>query len=98
MGYTIWPDGPTGEAVEAVYRERGRQEDLCAAGKFPHTCASRDGLTNPQKLAVLAEEFGEVAKHVTEEVISADRLNREKLRAELIQVAAVAVAWSEALS
>lgn len=96
MGYTIWPDGKCGEVVEAIYRERLRQEELKRSGKFTYTCAD-DGLSNSDKLAVLAEEFGEAARHVVESVIDAKRLDRKKLREELIQVAAVAAAWAESL-
>ena len=42
----------------------------------------------PIKLAVLAEEFGEVARAVLEQ-------DRAALRRELVHVAAVAVAWLE---
>lgn len=42
-------------------------------------------------LAILTEEVGEVAK----EVVDAESVGR--LRAEIVQVAAVAVAWLEAL-
>lgn len=102
MRFTIWPDGVGGEVVEAIYRERLRQEELKRSGKFKYTCAGHE-LTHAEKLAVLAEEFGEVAREVTEEVItrttgrtdSVDR--RAKIRAELIQVAAVAAAWAESL-
>ena len=47
--------------------------------------------SNTWKLAVLTEELGEVAKEVV------DGSNRIKLRNELTQVAAVAVAWLESL-
>lgn len=46
---------------------------------------------NGVKLAVLAEEFGEVAKSLLEHESVAE------LQQELIQVAAVAVAWAEGL-
>lgn len=45
-----------------------------------------------EKLAVLGEEHGEVCRAVIE------REGNERLREELIQVAAVAVAWAETLS
>lgn len=65
--------------------ERRRQE-----AKFPNrTCA--DPLPPELKVAVLVEEVGEVARAVLEHE-PADRL-----RDELVQVAAVAVAWLEAL-
>ncbi len=106
MGYTVWPDGITGEVIEEVYKERQRQDKLRDEGKFAWTCASLDQ-SNDRKLSVLAEEFGEVAREVVEETISADkghrpdsqiiRSLRAQLRKELIQVAAVCVAWAESL-
>lgn len=93
-----------------VVSERFRQERLCAEGKFTWTCA--DPSPAPaEKLAVLAEEFGEVAKEVTDTIIELAKYAKENLthpphrkaqRAaalyeELIQVAAVATAWAESL-
>ena len=95
MGYTIWPDGPAGEIVEEIYRERGRQNELKRAGKFAYTCADKEML-QPERLAVLAEEFGEVA-HEVNEGIGGRKVDIAKLRKELIQVGAVCVAWVEAL-
>ena len=114
MGYTIWPDGICGEVVEEVYKERARQERLREAGKFLWTCADPK-IDDARKLAVLAEEFGEAAREVTDAMIASDKsrtredrawdeaeaakiaVHRAKLREELIQVAAVAVAWAESL-
>lgn len=97
MGYTIWPDGPTGDALSDVNEERFRQEELRRSGKFYWTCADV-GPSDEAKLAVLSEEVGEVARLVVESVIDPKRRDKKKLREELIQVAAVAVAWAEALS
>jgi hypothetical protein len=86
--------------------ERARQNGLKAVGKFHWTCADDGIRTGPmigtrvlqaEKLSVLAEEFGEVARLVTETVIDPSRHNPRELKKELIQVAAVAVAWCEAL-
>lgn len=77
--------------LRAVRKERARQEKLHG----PKTCAS-SGLPTPIKLAVLTKEVGEVAKWICEHwgtVVETD-----DLRAELIQVAAVAVAWAESLT
>lgn len=95
--------------LNAIAKERVRQEELRKSGKFLWTCADSTQ-SNPRKLAVLAEEFGEVAREVTEELILRDKVrkdpcdcehifakHRARLRAELIQVAAVCVAWCEAL-
>lgn len=72
-----------------VSNERRRQEQLVEDGKFPWTCAN---LLAPDayKLAVLVEEVGEVATALV--------VDQSNLRLELIQVAAVAVAWAEALT
>jgi len=90
--------------------ERQRQEKLRREGKFLWTCAEPHK-DNSQKLAVLAEEFGEIAKEVTEQIIELDKYRKEMLnhpkhrklariaalRKELIQVAAVCTAWVEGL-
>lgn len=78
-----------------VYAERGRQEFLRSKGKFPWTC--RDvGPSDAEKNAVLGEEVGEVAREVTESLIQGIR-RTHNLRKELVQVAAVCVAWIEAI-
>lgn len=105
---------------ERVYQdiaeERTRQQRLLSEGKFSFTCADT-GIADPSKLAVLAEEFGEVAREVCEMSIALARQYpgedpalvveckartvarlRVKLYKELVQVAAVCVAWCEAIS
>jgi hypothetical protein len=88
--------------------ERERQEDLKRKGKFLWTCSDvlmdqRYVIEDSAKLAVLAEEFGEVSREVMEAIISADKREpldpnqRLKLRKELIEVASVCVAWCEAI-
>lgn len=52
-------------------------------------CSSPD-VAEPVKLAVLTEELGEVARAMLDG-------DRDDLRRELVQVAAVAVAWLEGL-
>jgi NTP pyrophosphatase (non-canonical NTP hydrolase) len=74
-------------AIAAIRVERMRQERLKAAGKFHHTAADVD-LPCVLKLPILVEEVGEVARALC------DGTN---LREELIQVAAVALAWLEGL-
>jgi hypothetical protein len=79
--------------------ERKRQDELKREGKFDFTCADADsGLDHVAASAILSEECGEVAR----EALAMAGLVREtgdpaRLRKELIQVAAVAVAWIEAL-
>jgi hypothetical protein len=90
-----------------VLRERIRQEKLKDEGKFPWSCCDEINpdtgtvILDAEKLAVLAEEFGEVANIVCK--LQAKReesksVSTDGLREELIQVAAVAVAWAESLT
>lgn len=69
-----------------VSAERERQD--ATWNRSPGNWPGSDG----EKLAVLVEEVGEVARALLE------REGPERLRAELIQVAAVAVAWAETLA
>jgi len=79
-----------------VERERQRQEALRVAGKFAFTCADA-GMTNAERFMVLAEEFGEVAHELNEGIGDGRSVSLERLRTELVQVAAVCVAWCEAI-
>ena len=86
---------PNAHIYEAIADERARQER-----KFLHTCASPDfkAFTHFGRVTVLGEEFGEVCRAALD-VDKGDHPNtaRAKLRDELIQTAAVAVAYIEAL-
>lgn len=95
--------------LDEIFDERKRQETLKAEGKFLWTCSDKSR-SNAEKLAVLLEEVGEAAKEVVEEIIQIDKAaavfpsssmnirdTKVDLRKELIQVAAVCVAWLEAL-
>lgn len=103
------------DALHDVREERFRQEALRRSGKFLWTCCDITR-SNEEKLAVLAEEFGEISKEVVEGIIKAGKLALtfprsdagqlastlaaevdELLRKELVQVAAVCVAWIEAI-
>jgi NTP pyrophosphatase (non-canonical NTP hydrolase) len=86
---------PTATVLKHVKRERDRQEELKRKGKFAFTCADPE-MSNPERFLVLAEEFGEVG-HELNEAIGGRALDVAKLRTELVQVAAVCVAWCEAL-
>jgi hypothetical protein len=79
----------------SVSNERHRQEQLKAEGRFLNTPAD-SVMTPSETLAVLGEEFGEVAREVAESV-AGKPLATDRLRAELVQVAAVCVAWVERL-
>lgn len=76
--------------LKDITSERLRQERLRAAGKFTHTAATL-GQTHDRRNSVLVEEVGEVARALN------DNETPGELRTELIQVAAVAVAWVEAI-
>lgn len=83
---SIWAD---------ILAERARQEELKQQGKFPFSCADA-GINDFERYSVLGEECGEVGKELNEGIkTNCRRVDRRKLRAELIQVAAVAVAWIE---
>ncbi len=82
---------PMHAVLHDVGMERFRQERLRIAGKFSATCADPTAMTNAERFAVLGEEFGEVAREVVEHG------DDGVLRDELVQVAAVAVAWIEAI-
>lgn len=100
----------TEDVLRDVGVERIRQENLRQSGKFLWSCAAI-GVSPDRKLSVLSEEVGEVAKEVVELGITADKYEKEQLvfplhrkhthmfriRKELIEVAAVCVAWVEAI-
>jgi len=69
-----------------IQRELDRQQELKSAGKFEHTAEDfmRVGHCGDM-LAVLTEEVGEVARAIN------DNEPCERLRKELVQVAAVAI-------
>lgn len=93
------PGIETRVALRQVAKERARQEtkcaDPCREGLDGKTCAS-PWMLDGDKLAVLMEEVGEVAREVCE-ARAERREPSPNLRVELIQVAAVAVAWAEGL-
>ena len=111
MGWRRWGDPvlvvdivrlrETRGVLAEILDERDRQEHLKAAGRFVGTCADHE-LTNAEKLAVLVEEVGEVARALLSQPdrqLARDQLsNRECLRTELVHVATVAVAWIESLN
>lgn len=88
------------DAILAVLRERDRQEAKCAEkrreGLVWLTCAD-PRMPDGDKLAVLVEEIGEVAKELCD-ARAAKCAASSNLRVELVQVAAVALAWIEALA
>lgn len=83
-----------------VANERDRQERKCAQkraeGQEWRTCADPE-MSDEVKLAVLVEEVGEVSRELCD--ARAERRPPDpNLRVELIQVAAICVAWAESLS
>jgi len=88
---TDFSTGGFEEVLSQVALERQRQDQLKALGKFQYTCADPQPGSGA-KLAILMEEVGEVARELNEDGMAF------KLREELIQVAAVACAWIEALN
>jgi NTP pyrophosphatase (non-canonical NTP hydrolase) len=98
-GYgAVGPEWFRFEVLTDISKERNRQESLKAAGKFPATCAD-DTLLSAMKCAVLTEELGEVARVLCERECKpgCEAGSNAKLYEELVQVAAVATAWCEAL-
>ena len=108
------------KVLELVVKERDRQDALRRSGKIPWTANNVD-ISDVKKLAVLAEEFGEVSRAVCEAMAVRDLVKEapstrprqedtdllphmkldqleEDLRNELVQVAAVCVAWLEGMS
>lgn len=88
-----------------VNGECQRQRILQSEGRFEFTCADV-GLSQFEKLAILAEEIGEVAR----EILTQKPLGKAGkalandtdgtvagLRKELVQVAAVAASWVEGI-
>ena len=89
------------EVFAAIARERVRQRELLLAGNITFDVASPIPDDN-RKLRVLVEEVGEVAEAMDRLEQNAPnkrqhRIARANIREELIQVAAVAVAWLESL-
>jgi len=98
---TLWKNNPAMLDVFArIAAERDRQRQLLQAGKITFDCASVIPDPN-RKLRVLAEEVGEVAQELDRLESCKDRRGErfvlEDLETELVQVAAVAVAWLESL-
>jgi hypothetical protein len=90
-------------AFALVAAERQRQEGMKHSGRFKYTAADKRCPT-AHWLSALGEEYGEVCKEISDTIQEPpgdqDEMHdhEERLRAELVQVAAVAVARVEALS
>lgn len=77
------------EVLVDVYNERARQENLVGV-KFDWT-AAHPQVTADERLRILVEEVGEVARAIHE------RADLEHLYEEFVQVAAIAVASAESI-
>jgi hypothetical protein len=84
----------TEHVLADVVQERIRQER-----RFPDHTLAAAGMSHVERLAVIAEEFGEVAHDVSD--LTWPRPERQvaiaELRTELLQLAACCVAWIEDL-
>lgn len=83
-------------ASDHINDEVYRQDQLARAGKFGGTHVMPGG-TDLERLAVLAEEFGEVSIEVCKGIEVDGQIRRPGLRDELIQTAAVCLAWIAAI-
>lgn len=73
------------DIIDAIHAERARQDQKW--GEQRHA--------SEPWIAILTEEVGEVAQEVLN--VFFEGTNTEKLKKELVQVAAVAVCWLETL-
>lgn len=89
----------TAQSLARIAIERNNQETLKEKGKFRNSCAD-EGVHDNWRFTVLGEEFGEVSRELNEssEFGIGRENNDAKLASELIQVAAVCVAWLEAIA
>lgn len=81
----------TKQVLGEVIAERWRQFQLINSAPEDRWDCADPTVEDDRKLAVLTEEVGEVAKAILES-------KPDELRTELIQVAAVAAAWAEAMT
>jgi len=88
------------EVFAAIARERVRQRELLRAGKITFDVASTIPDDN-RKLRVLVEEVGEVAQEIDDleyaKHSAVKKAVTARLKTEIIQVAAVCVAWLESM-
>lgn len=91
-----WNESATWACVGEVVRERKRQQELKVEGRFKNTPV--DDIPPSRKLAMIAEELGEVARYaLAAEGVVQEREDKVQLFKELSQVAALSVAWMESL-
>lgn len=80
----------------SIYHEIEAERNLAHA-KHGATSMEYMGRRDPQRFLILAEEVGEVAKEFNDARHENRDVDPVKLRAELIQVAAMAAAWADAI-
>jgi hypothetical protein len=90
------PESLVQSVAQNIVTEVYRQDALARKGKFGGTHIMPGG-TDLQRLAVLSEEFGEVSIEVCKGIEVDEQVRRPNLYTELIQVAAVALAWAIAI-
>ncbi len=79
--------------LSAVFAECMRQDALARMGRFNGTHILPSG-PDAARLAVTAEEFGEVAKEVTDAMMGKKTGYKDDLVKELLQLAACCVVWA----
>lgn len=85
------------DVIQRIAAERIRQRGLLRDGQILFDCAS-PVVSLDRKLRVLVEEVGEVAEAIdVQEWRPRCKRTAALVQAELVQVAAVAVAWLESL-
>lgn len=80
----------------SIYHEIEAERDRAHA-KHGATSMESMGRRDPQRFLILAEEVGEVANEFNEARHEGREVDTVKLREELIQVAAMATAWADAI-
>lgn len=89
----------TARAMYDILTERVKQDLLKAEGRFPFTCADTSfqvedatlSVNDWLRLPILVEEIGEVSRAMLHQAHDP----KQSLRQELVQVAAIALAWIE---
>lgn len=90
LTHSVHEDGLSTAILDVLF-ERYRQQQYRNEGRFAYTAA--DDTSDYHRLAMLIEEVGEVSR----ELQSAEP-DQKALYKELIQVAAIAVAWCEGIN
>lgn len=83
--------------LREISEERGRQDVLKAEGRFEYTLADNPGLDDMEKLYCILEELAEAGKAIMRSRGLVTDGDGHALRKEIVQVAALALAWLEAL-